>query len=242
MISGRGIVTDTPRIGKARTRTALLVCAFLIAGSTPGTASILRTLEERRSCIARIDATAGAVYASDRRLRLAARRSSGAAVILSAEGVLVTNAHIVGSHDKVRVRFHDGSELEGTVRRAPEGTDIAFITVRPKTPLSPVPLSPAGTAKLGDTVYTVGSSGSNDGTISQGRITGLGHPRGSGATELLQVSLNIYEGDSGSPLFDAQGRLLGLLNAARVRTDRAAYAIPSSKIIDSFRAITTGGD
>ncbi|MBF0486275.1 MAG: serine protease, partial [Candidatus Omnitrophica bacterium] len=80
---------------------------------------------------------------------------------------------------------------------------------------------------------TIGHSDLLNGTISGGIVAGMGTvPAESGgqSIELIQLNINHYQGDSGGPVFDNQGRLLGLMSAKRLTKDRACFAVPANKI------------
>lgn len=89
--------------------------------------------------------------------------------------------------------------------------------------------------KLGDPVYSVGSSELIKGSIANGRVIGIGRKNYDDATnksyvEMLKINFDIYQGDSGGPVLNQEGRLVGLLVAGSTKTGHLSLAIPSNKI------------
>ncbi|MFC1755081.1 S1C family serine protease [Thermoproteota archaeon] len=160
---------------------------------------------------------------------------TGSGVIIDATGIIVTNAHIVQNAGRITVTLNDQTKYEAEVLWIASGDDLAFLRIKPKKPLTPLPLSHPDTIKLNATVYTIGSSEILDGTITQGKITGIGKSnkkkkqKGEYA-DLIQIGFNLYKGDSGAPLLDNEGKLLGLMIATQRKQSRKSFAIPAYKI------------
>ena len=159
----------------------------------------------------------------------------GAGVVVDPSGLIATNAHVVTSSARVSVALRDGTVLEARVADISGTDDLAFIRVFTDKELLPMQFADSSAVKPGEFVYTVGTSSFLKGTISHGRITGTGKQakaKGSKAycRNLLQTNLSLHKGDSGSPLMDSNGRLLGLLFAASSSISRVSFAIPSNRI------------
>ncbi len=228
----------------------LLYSAFPCAAQALGRDSIIDKIQEsHKSCVlihahtailGKGPASAVRDPATNRILVLrnvgaATFERTGAGVIINPAGLIATNAHIVKDAGIIIVTLHDTSRYRAKlVWLAPEN-DIAFIRILPTSPLSPLSFSELSGIGLGDTVYNIGSSQFLDGTISQGRITGLGK---SAALEgekgvmlnLIQTDIHVYKGDSGGPLLDHEGKLLGLVVATQISAPFRTYAVALDKI------------
>ena len=159
----------------------------------------------------------------------------GAGVVIHPSGVIVTNAHIVHLADFIWIRLHNGQEFPADVAGYIGNLDLAFLKIEYPTDLSAVPLADSDQIQLGDEIMTVGNSFLLNQTVSGGQVIGLGTNRtqrkvGQLRTDLIQTSFNLYEGDSGGPLFDSQGRLIGLMTAKENAADHSSFAVPSNKI------------
>ena len=163
----------------------------------------------------------------------------GSGVVYRADGVIVTNAHVVGSVRQVQVVFADGSQTGGQVVGTDEVTDLAVVrvqraglpavTVRRDLPLQ------------GETALAIGSPLGFENTVTKGIISGIGRQIPASTTggrplvDLVQTDAAISPGNSGGALIDAQGRLVGL-NEAYIPPSAGAvslgFAIPSSTVVD----------
>ena len=162
---------------------------------------------------------------------------SGSGVLIDPSGVIATNAHIVSGASKIAVRLFDGKIASATPFLVIDKQDIAFIKINPPYPLTRIDFANSSASILGDEVITVGSSPFLKKTLSAGRIIGFankGNPSRSNEPDLFHVNFNIYHGDSGGPLFNPKGQLLGLMVAGQMQSDRSSFAIPSNKILQFY--------
>ncbi len=162
-------------------------------------------------------------------------RREAAGVIIHPSGVIVTNAHVVHKANFIWIHLYNGQEFPADIAGYIGNLDLAFLKIEYPTPLPAVPIADSDRIKLGDEIITVGHSFVLNQTVSGGKVIGLGtsHAKrkaGQRRTDLIQTSFNLYEGDSGGPLFDAQGRLIGLMTAKENKTDHSSFAVPSNKI------------
>jgi len=170
-----------------------------------------------------------------RRLHGGSYNRFGAGVIVHESGIIVTNAHNIINADRITVILNDHTELLAKVLLVTKDMDFGFIQVDLPYPITPVALANADEIKLGDEIITVGNSPLLKQTISGGKIIGLGNSRtqkrqGQKRTDLIQTTVNLYESDSGGPLFDRKGHLLGLMTAKETAVDHSSFAIPANQI------------
>jgi putative serine protease PepD len=148
-------------------------------------------------------------------------RAEGSGVVLSKDGLIVTNAHVVSSATSVRVFFTNGHKpLDGTVLGVDTTHDLAVIKVQAND-LEPITIGHSSTLKLVDDVYAIGFPLDLGPTVTRGVISGLDRTinvqRPDGSTEhlegLLQTDAAINPGNSGGALVDGAGQLVGINTA-----------------------------
>ncbi len=164
---------------------------------------------------------------------------TGAGVLIDRKGLLVTNAHIVANADELSVILENGNIYEGKLLYTAADNDVAFLKAPLPAGIRPIPWGDSDALKLGDAVVTVGHSELLFHTISGGKITGLGTSRsekekGNADTALLQTSINLYKGDSGGPLLNHEGQLVGLMAAQETSGNFQSFAIPVNKIREQY--------
>ena len=160
---------------------------------------------------------------------------SGAGVIIDTSGLIVTNAHLVYQAQEIRVTCHDGHSLPADVVSVVPQEDLAFLRITSFEPLPVIPMADSDLIELNDDVINVGNSDFLKETISGGKVIGVGTShqeqlKGNKRVELIQTNINLYKGDSGGPLLDSKGRLIGLMVAKELNAERSSFAIPVNKI------------
>lgn len=155
----------------------------------------------------------------------------GSGVVLSAEGTVVTNNHVIRDASKVVVRLQDGRELTATEVHGDASNDIATLRLdREGIDLQPIELGDSDQLEIGDWVLAIGSPFRLEATVSAGIISAKGRTidridRGS----LLQTDAAINPGNSGGALVDLDGRLIGINTAIASRNGSyqgIGFAIP----------------
>ena len=110
--------------------------------------------------------------------------------------------------------------------------DLALLQVTPPRAMTPITWADSNLASLGEDVVTIGHSDMIGPVISGGHIKAIGvhHSDPAQTPEFFELDINHYEGDSGNPVFDKQGRFLGMMNAKITGQNRACLVIPANKI------------
>ena len=158
---------------------------------------------------------------------------NGAGVIITASGYIVTNLHTIRNGERIGVTLPNG-ELVGAqiVHLMPEH-DLALLKVDLPYPLTPIEFADSDTIKLGDEIVNIGHSELLHETISGGVVIGLAKSppddNNKEEIEFIKTNIDLYHGDSGGPLFNKEGRLIGMM-MARSTGGGASIAIPSNKI------------
>jgi serine protease Do len=161
-------------------------------------------------------------------------RSHGSGVIWSADGLVVTNAHVV-ARDEPTVELWDGRSLTARVMRHDSRRDLAALRVTARDLPVAVPRDPAG-LKPGALVLGMGHPLGIRGALSLGVLHGAADPDRGARHRWLRADLRLAPGNSGGPLADVSGQILGL-NTMIV--DGLAYAIPSTAVT---RFLAAGGE
>ena len=183
---------------------------------------------------AALDPATGRVILAHKLLSSHALRT-GTGVIVSSSGLIVTNLHTIINANKLSVILHDQTSAGAQILHLLPQHDLALLKINPPFGLQPVAFADSDTVKLGDAVTNIGNSELLKETISGGIVTGLGTgyhkvEESRQTVELIEVNINLYSGDSGGPLLDKQGRLIGMIVAKLRNKDKASFAIPSNKI------------
>jgi serine protease Do len=143
----------------------------------------------------------------------------GSGVLVSRDGLVLTNYHVVGNSERVRVVLDDGTALTGVVERRHKVRDVALVRVEGgKLPALPVRAQPL---TVSEEVYAIGAPLQEKlrGTVTRGIVSAFRRDRLTGL-ETIQADVSIQGGNSGGPLVDARGNLVGLTVAA--------YVVPGS--------------
>ncbi len=162
----------------------------------------------------------------------------GSGVVYRADGLIVTNEHVVRGAERVMVALADGVRVEGTVVATDRATDLAVVRV-PRNGL-PVPEYAKQLPRQGELAIAMGTPLGFENTVSVGVVSGLGReipgataPGNRSLVNLIQTDAAISPGNSGGPLVDGQGRVIGI-NEAYLPPQTGAvaigFAIPSTTV------------
>ncbi|MBU0484975.1 MAG: DegQ family serine endoprotease [Proteobacteria bacterium] len=139
------------------------------------------------------------------------RTSLGSGVINSADGYILTNNHVVENADEINVRLTNFEEYEAKIIGRDPKTDLALIKIEPKTPLPFATFGDSDKLRVGDWVIAIGNPFGFESTVTAGIVSGKGRSIGGGPYEnFIQTDASINMGNSGGPLFDTNGKLVGI--------------------------------
>src|SRR6266850_1761212 len=137
-------------------------------------------------------------------------RSLGSGFIISADGYILTNAHVVEGADEINVKLTDKRELKAKVIGADRRTDIALIKVD-ATGLPAVRFGDASKLKVGEWVVAIGSPFGFENTVTAGIVSGKGRfMQDANLVPFIQTDVAINLGNSGGPLFNMRGEVVGI--------------------------------
>ena len=171
-------------------------------------------------------------------------QSLGSGFIISANGYVLTNNHVVADADEIIVRLPDRSELEATLVGADPRTDVALLKVE-ATGLPTVRLGKSSELKVGEWVLAIGSPFGFDHTVTAGIVSATGRnlPNES-YVPFIQTDVAINPGNSGGPLFNLQGEVIGINSQIFTRSGGfmgLSFAIPIDVALDVSDQLRTDG-
>jgi len=169
-------------------------------------------------------------------------QSLGSGFVISADGYIVTNNHVIAEADEVAVNFADGRSLEAEIVGSDEKTDIALLKTNPDAPLDFVSFGDSDSARVGDWVLAIGNPFGLGGSVSAGIISARNRDIRAGPyDDFIQTDAAINRGNSGGPLFDLDGRVIGVNTAIISPTGGSigiGFAVPASlakTVVDQLR-------
>ena len=159
------------------------------------------------------------------------RQGVGSGFVISEEGHILTNTHVVASAEQIRLIFRDGTEAKGRLVGLDEQTDIAVIQAdAPREKLHPAPLADSDAIRVGQKAIAIGNPFGLGQTASVGVITGKGRvlpmSRTTLLTNVIQTDAAINLGNSGGPLINSRGEVMGINTALVVGANNIAFSIP----------------
>ena len=168
-----------------------------------------------------------------------AREGAGTGMIVSSDGYIMTNKHVVDGADDVAVVLTDGETYEDVrVVGVDPLNDVAFLKIRNVSDLPAVTLGDSKTIRIGQTVVAIGNAlGQYQNTVTSGIVSGTGRPviassNGTAGgdtenlTDLIQTDAAINSGNSGGPLLNLKGQVIGINTAVAAEAQGIGFAIP----------------
>jgi len=156
-----------------------------------------------------------------------AQRSLGSGFIISEDGFILTNNHVVDGADEIRVRFNNGKELKGELKGSDPKLDLALIKVVATDKLPVAELGDSDAIEVGEWVMAIGNPFGLSETVTAGIVSAKGRVIGSGPyDDFIQTDASINPGNSGGPLFNARGEVIGINTAIIAGGQGIGFAIP----------------
>ncbi len=161
-------------------------------------------------------------------------QSLGSGVIISADGYIVTNNHVVENADEIKVRCTNHEEYDAKIIGRDPKSDVALIKIEPKDGLTYVSFGNSDTLRVGDWVVAIGNPFGLENTVTAGIVSGKGRSLGNNPYEnFIQTDASINMGNSGGPLFNLNGDLVGINTAIYSRSGGSiglGFAIPANMV------------
>ena len=168
--------------------------------------------------------------------------SLGSGFVIDPSGIVVTNNHVIADADEITVVFNDGSKLKAELIGKDSKTDLAVLRVKPDKPLKAVKFGNSEKLRLGEWVIAIGNPFSLGGSVTAGIVSARNRDINSGPYDnYIQTDAAINRGNSGGPLFNLDGEVIGV-NTAIISPSGGSigigFAVPSSTavaVIDQLR-------
>jgi Do/DeqQ family serine protease len=157
----------------------------------------------------------------------------GSGVVVSADGLVLTNNHVVESADEIEIAFHDGRKAKAKLVGSDPESDLAVLRVADSRPLTPITFAQADSLRIGDVVLAIGNPFGVGQTVTSGIVSALGRTHlGINTFEnFIQTDAAINPGNSGGALVDSNGHLVGINTAIYSQSGGSmgiGFAIPVS--------------
>jgi len=166
--------------------------------------------------------------------------SLGTGFVISPDGYIVTNNHVVEEVDTIKVAFVDGTEREATIVGRDPKTDLALIRVESAEDLVALPLGDSASVRPGDWVVAIGNPFGLEHTVTAGIVSAKGRNIGQGPyDDFIQTDAAINPGNSGGPLLNLAGEVIGINTAINPRANTIGFAVPvnmAKDILPQLRA------
>src|SRR5262245_42191472 len=241
----------TPQQAQSEPRTGHVTPAASVkAVAPPGSASFADISEQLNPAVVTIDASArgtryrrpGGGTAPDptqdglgrggERDRDGPRRGAGTRFLVDAAGFILTNHHVVDGAERIIVRLSDSRSLRARLVGSDPDTDIALIKIDSPTPLPYAPLGDSDTLRVGEWVVAIGNPLAYEHTVTVGVVSFIGRKLfDSSFDRYIQTDAAINLGNSGGPLINARGEVVGINAAVSSRATSIGFAVPINQAI-----------
>ncbi|HAR98391.1 MAG TPA: peptidase [Syntrophus sp. (in: bacteria)] len=155
------------------------------------------------------------------------QRSLGSGFIISHDGYIFTNNHVVEQADKILVKLSNGREYEARIIGKDVKTDLALIKIKPNDSLPVVEIGDSESVRVGEWVIAIGNPFGLEQTVTAGIVSAKGRVIGAGPYDnFIQTDASINPGNSGGPLFNMEGKVVGINTAIVAQGQGIGFAIP----------------
>ncbi|MBN1546624.1 MAG: DegQ family serine endoprotease [Syntrophaceae bacterium] len=170
------------------------------------------------------------------------QKSLGSGFIISPDGYIFTNNHVVEQADKIRVKLSDGRDYEARIIGKDAKTDIALIKIKPTESLPVVEIGDSEKLRVGDWVLAIGNPFGLEQTVTAGIVSAKGRVIGAGPYDnFIQTDASINPGNSGGPLFNLEGKVIGINTAIVAQGQGIGFAIPINMAKDMLPDLKARG-
>jgi len=185
-------------------------------------------------------------------LRSYTQQGAGTGIVISSDGYILTNQHVVDGASDLQIVMSDGTAYEDiTVVGNDPSNDIAFLKINGAKNLKPATMGDSSSVEVGEKVIAIGNAlGQYQTTVTSGIISGLGRPLVAGTGEegeteqlsnLLQTDAAINPGNSGGPLVNLDGEVIGINTAIDQDAQGIGFAIPVNDVKGLIESVTKSG-
>lgn len=170
-------------------------------------------------------------------------QAQGSGFVISEDGYVVTNNHVIENSGKIQVSFDDKKRYDAELIGTDPRTDLALLKIKDKGPFPFVKFADKA-PRVGDWVVAVGNPFGLGGTVTAGILSARGRDIGSGPYDFLQIDAAVNRGNSGGPTFDLEGRVIGVNTAIFSPSGGnvgIAFAVPSNTAREVIKQLRESG-
>lgn len=172
--------------------------------------------------------------------------SLGSGFVISADGLIVTNNHVIEQSDDIEVNFADGTSLSAEIVGTDPQTDLALLRVEPAEPLDHVEFGDSDAMRIGDWVMAIGNPFGLGGSVSIGIVSARGRDINAGPyDDFIQTDAAINRGNSGGPLFNMYGDVIGINTAIISPTGGSigiGFSVPADLAVNVINQLRDFGE
>jgi serine protease Do len=168
----------------------------------------------------------------------------GSGFVITPDGLVLTNHHVIASADRITLVMNDGERLGARLLGGDAELDVALLQAEASRTYTFVPLGDSEGLEVGDWVVAMGNGLGLGTTVTTGIVSGMGRRIGHGTFgpgRFIQTDAAINQGNSGGPLFDLDGRVVGMSTAIIAGANSVGFAIPSNLIGGILDDLRTAG-
>ncbi len=181
-------------------------------------------------------------FFGDRMPREFRQRGLGSGFIISKDGYILTNHHVIQDADQIQVTLHDKQEYSARVVGVDPKTDIALIKIEPEEPLTAAVLGNSDILEQGEPVVAIGNPFGLAETVTTGIVSATGRVIGAGPYDnFIQTDASINPGNSGGPLFSFHGDVVGINTAIVAAGQGIGFAVPINMVKQILVALKDEG-
>ncbi len=170
------------------------------------------------------------------------QRGLGSGFIISRDGYIFTNNHVIAGADKILVKLAGGKEYPAEIVGRDANTDIALIKIKPDGDLPTAVLGDSDKLRVGDWVLAIGNPFGLEQTVTAGIVSAKARSIGAGPyDEFIQTDASINPGNSGGPLFNLKGDVVGINTAIVAQGQGIGFAVPVNMAKEIYNDLKTKG-
>jgi serine protease Do len=155
------------------------------------------------------------------------QKSLGSGFIISPDGYIFTNHHVVAKADRIKVKLASGNEYDAEIKGKDANTDLALIKINAGENLPAINLGDSDKLRVGDWVFAIGNPFGLEHTVTAGIVSAKGRAIGSGPYDnFIQTDASINPGNSGGPLFNLNGEVVGINTAIVAQAQGIGFSVP----------------
>src|SRR5207302_1860266 len=237
-----------------------MLALFLAASLTPGPSAARRTplvlaVDRARPAVVNINAQEvvraaasddpwALFFGGGGRARDQLRTSLGSGFVFNSEGFVLTNYHVVARGSRIQVSFEDGADFTAKVVGTDPGGDLAVLKIESDRKFPAAPLGSSGDLMLGEPTIAIGNPFGLNQSVSVGVVSALHRPvhaEGRSYYDFIQTDASVNPGNSGGPLINADGNVIGVCSAVLANGQGIGFAIPIDRALRVARELVKSG-